>query len=381
MPPKHKLKIAFLYDDSLDGSEGVANQVKVLGGWLSERGHTVSYLVGQTALQQWHGGKVYSLSSNIKVRFNGNRLSIPLWASKSSIKQALSATEPDVLHVQMPHSPFLSQRVINLAADVPSVGTFHIFPASPMVRVGSSLLRLAYFGGLSKIAEVVSVSTAAQQFARDIFKLTTTVVPNMVNVSKFQSSEVTTVPLRVVFLGRLVERKGCRQLIEAFALVGQKVPEAKLIICGDGPQRKQLESLVARLGLSGSVEFKGYISDAERVQLLASAQIACFPSLHGESFGIVLIEAMAAGSGVVLAGNNPGYRSVMGDISQAMFNPDDKQQFADTILSFLGNEKLCQSVHSAQAKLVKKFDLNTVGPQIEALYQRAIDKTAEPRHN
>lgn len=381
MPQKNKLKIVFLYDDSLDGSEGVANQVKVLGGWLSSRGHSVSYFVGETKITRWQGGRVYSLAKNIKVRFNGNRLSIPLPARKSNIEAALNVEKPDILHVQMPHSPFLSQRVMNAAQDVPAVGTFHIFPANGIARIGTHLLRYAYLGGLSRIAETVSVSRAAQEFAASSFKLRTIVVPNMVDISKFKSRAAVTVPDRVVFLGRLVERKGCRQLIEAFSIVSEQVPSSRLVIAGDGPERSRLEDLVMQRGLGDKVEFLGFVSEAERRKLLASASIACFPSRYGESFGIVLIEAMAAGAGVVLGGNNPGYASVMEDIPEALFDPNDPEKIAAKILQFLGDRSMGQSVHKAQSALVEKFNINSVGPLVEALYARAIDKASKTMHN
>ena len=106
-----KLSIAFLYDDTLDSNDGVSQYVKTLGVWLSRQGHKVSYLTGQTKMAEWQGGQVFSLAKNIKVKFNANRLSIPLPAPKSKINSALS-NNFDVVHVQMPFSPFMAGRVI-----------------------------------------------------------------------------------------------------------------------------------------------------------------------------------------------------------------------------------------------------------------------------
>src|SRR3954470_12119953 len=125
MPSRKKLSIALLYDDSLDGSEGVTQYVKTLGSWLSSRGHKVSYFVGETEISSWQTGKVYSLAKNLRVIFNGNRLSVPYPAKKKDIRWAINEAKPDILHVMMPHSPLMSQKVLNLASDVPTVGTFH----------------------------------------------------------------------------------------------------------------------------------------------------------------------------------------------------------------------------------------------------------------
>jgi len=372
MPNKKPINVAFLYDDSLDGSEGVTQYVKTLGGWLEAQGHGVSYLVGETKAESWQKGKVYSLAKNLKVVFNGNRLSIPYPAKKNDIRLALRQANPDILHVQMPHSPFMSQKVLNRAKGTPAVGTFHIYPANSLASLGSRLLKLLYLGGLSRIDEVVSVSSAAQSFAKRNFGLNSSVVPNMVDLSRYKQAKVVRQPQQIVFIGRLVKRKGCQHLLKAFAEVNREIPSSRLIIGGDGPERISLQQLVKKLGLSSVVEFKGYVPEDEKPDLLASSAIACFPSLYGESFGIVLIEAMAAGTGVVLAGNNPGYLSVMGSVSEAMFEPKNTSELAAKLIHFLKNEQSAEQTHDKQSSLVKKFDVAQVGPQIEELYKRAI---------
>jgi phosphatidylinositol alpha-mannosyltransferase len=323
---KPPLKVGFVYDDSLDGNEGVARAIKNLGTWLLNRGHTVSYFVGETQIKDFQGARVYSLSKNLGVTFNGNQLSIPLPASVSRIKTALETEQPDVLHVQMPHSPLLAQLVVN-HTEAAVVGSFHIYPANYMARTGSRLLRLLYLNGLAKFDEIVSVSPAAAEFAKNYYGIESSVIPNSVDVKEYKNSEKNLAG-RVVFLGRLVPRKGCRQLIEAFELASKLVPGSELVIAGEGPQRPELQALILQKKLNNQVKFLGYVSEVEKIKLLASAQVACFPSLHGESFGIVLIEAMAAGSGAVLAGSfgrSQKYRKVCRQINRA-FNGQEKNR-------------------------------------------------------
>jgi phosphatidyl-myo-inositol alpha-mannosyltransferase len=306
-------------------------------------------------------------------------LSIPLLALSRQIKQALAAERPDVLHVQMPHSPFMAQRIIN-RSDSAVVGSFHILPANFIARFGSRLLKLLYLNGLSKIDEVVSVSPAAAKFAQDYYGLATTVIPNSVNLAGYKNSEKT-MPGKIVFLGRLVPRKGCRQLIEAYSAVAQLLPETQLLIAGDGPQRPELEKLVNQKKLESRVEFLGFISENEKIKLLASAQVACFPSLHGESFGIVLIEAMAAGSGTVLAGDNPGYATVLGGQPELLVNPRKTDQFSARLVDLLTDEKAAAHLHAWLKKEVRRYDVNVVGRQTEALYRRSIAKKTKNKHN
>ena len=131
-----KLNIGFLLDDTLDTADGVQQYVTGLGGWFSKNGHEVHYLVGETTRQDIDN--IHSMAKNIKVRFNKNRLSVPLPTSKSKIKKKLAQLNLDVLHVQMPYSPLFAGKVIDSVSEKTRViGTFHIVPASKMHYLSS----------------------------------------------------------------------------------------------------------------------------------------------------------------------------------------------------------------------------------------------------
>lgn len=377
------LKVGLVFDDSLDSTDGVAQAVKATGAWLTGRGHEVSYLVGETKMKKWAGGTVYSLSKNIKVRFNGNKLSIPLLAKKADVNRVLDSNDYDVLHVTVPYSPMMAARVIAKAKPKTAVvGTFHILPSGALSKAGSRLLGAWSRRGLKRMAELVSTSQPAATFAKQTYRRAGGVIPNPVDTDKFKTTP-TWRPggANIVFLGRLVKRKGAANLIEAFAGLAQAHPAANLTIAGDGPDRSKLESRVKALGLSGKIKFLGYIDEADKPKLLASANIACFPSLYGESFGIVLIEAMAAGSRVVLAGDNPGYRSVMSDQPSTLIDPTNTKAFTERLTKLLDDESLADQIHSWQEAAVKQYDINVVGAQVEALYERAIACQAKKSDN
>src|SRR3989344_3063570 len=97
--PNGSLSVGFLYDDTLDSSDGVAQYVKTLGAWLQKRGHEVSYLVGETKSSEWADGKIFSLSKNLHIKWAGNRLSIPLIPRRNKINRVIKANKFDVLHV------------------------------------------------------------------------------------------------------------------------------------------------------------------------------------------------------------------------------------------------------------------------------------------
>jgi phosphatidylinositol alpha-mannosyltransferase len=382
---KKKLKVGFVFDDTLDSYDGVAQQVKIFGAWLTAEGHEVRYLVGQTRMPEWAGGKVYSLARNQRVTFNGNVARIPLPANKKRIQEVLEDEQFDVLHVQVPYSPFLAQRIIN-AADkkVAIVGTFHVAPGGILSSWGGHGLRLMYGRSLKKFDQIVSVSTAAAQYAKDAFGLQTEVLPNVIEVEKFQQANKRINIKRsnkILFFGRLVKRKGAKEMIKAFSVLHKYDTSAKLIVAGDGPERKSLEDLANDLKLQDHVKFLGFVEEKDKAKLMNSAYIACFPSTGGESFGIVLLEAIAAGAQVVIGGDNPGYKTVLGERPQLLFDPKNPLTFAGKLSELLDNKEIAKDLHAWEQEEVKKYDVNIVGPELQKIYQSAIAKRTAKRHN
>lgn len=117
------------------------------------------------------------------------------------------------------------------------------------------------------------------------------------------------------------------------------------------------------------VEFKGYITETEKADYLASADVAVFPSLGGESFGIVLIEAMAARAKVVIGGNNAGYANVLAPVPGALFDPRDAQGLAKLITQLHSDKQLAQELHTQQQAMVKQYDVAVVGKKLLSWYQ------------
>jgi phosphatidylinositol alpha-mannosyltransferase len=379
---QRKLSIAFLFDDSLDSFDGVSQYVKLLGAYYTGLGHKVSYLVGETKMTEWAGGTVYSLSKNVRVSFNGNRLSMPLPASKKRIRQIVAAENFDVIHVQVPYSPFMAKYVINAAGPQTAVvGTFHILPSGFLSSAGSRFLKTSYGRSLKRIDAMAAVSPVAADFARETLGVKSLVIPNTVDIDKFKNSskQPNTNP-RIVFLGRLVKRKGAHELIKAFKILSQ-LTDANLIIGGKGPELANLRKFVAKNKLGDKVEFQGFIDEKDKPSFLGGANIACFPSTGGESFGIVLIEAMAAGAGVTIGGDNPGYRSVLNERPKLLVNPKNSQEFAARLLEFITEKDLAKELHDWQNKTIKQYDISIVGQKLLEQYLIAIDKRSSPRHN
>lgn len=374
-----KLKVGFVIDTNLDSNDGVQQYVKRLGSWLSAEGHDVQYLTSDSTIKDWSGGPVHSLARKVTVNFNANRITMPLWPRLRSLKRLLEANDFDILHVQAPYSPLLAQQIINRAdRHTAVVGTFHIMPTNQLQALGTRLLRSIYGRSLKRFDEFIAVSPAAADFAKKTLGIQPAVIPNPVDTKAFlvNTPRPAGPKKRIVFLGRLVERKGAQWLLEAVEVLSKQRDDLEVIIAGGGPLRPRLESYVASHQLQKIVNFTGFIDEADKPALLHSADVASFPAMYGEAFGIVLIEAMAAGAGVVLAGDNPGYRSVLGQQPKMLIESRDIQGFAARLEELLDNSGLTSKLHAWQNGQIAKYDTSTVGKATLEVYRWAIAKHA-----
>lgn len=377
------LKIGLVLDDGLDKPDGVQQYVLAIGEWLRSQGHEVQYLVGETKRTDIAG--IRSLSRNVRFFFNGNRGTTPLPISQATLRQFLRTEQFDVLHVQVPYSPMMAHRLI-LAADSRTavIGTFHVAPHDGWMTLGTWVLGVWLHASLQRFDHMLSVSTAAADFAHRTFKVDSDLSPNVVDYARFHNAQP--LPqyaddrLTILFLGRLVPRKGCQLLLEAIAKIANQpdIPAFRVVICGGGPLRAKLERYVATQGLTHLVEFVGFVSERDKPRYYASADISVFPSRGGESFGIVLLEAMASGRAAVLAGDNPGYRSVLTSRSDLLFDPRDAGALAELLLLHLRNVSRRRAAAHWGEDYTQAFDINHVGQQLLKIYTNALHKRRDP---
>lgn len=375
------MKIGFVLDDSLDRPDGVQQAVLTLGEWLRGQGHTVNYLVVNTTRRDIAG--VRNLGRTLPVTFNGNKMGTALPVSKAMLRRYLAAERFDILHVQMPYSPFFGGRVIKAAPPATAVvGTYHILPINFWARFGSRLLGICQQSSLRRLALIAAVSKAAQEFAASNLRLPVAVIANPIEVERFKRPQPEPGHrLRVVFLGRLVERKGIIELCKAWELCLTQHPElaarCELVIGGKGDLSETVVRWRARLPADWHIEQLGFVQESAKADLLNSADVAVFPSLGGESFGIILLEAMAAGARVVLGGDNPGYRSVLGDHPRQIVDAAKISQFASRLYEFLTNAGARHEAHDWQIKTVINYDINVVGRQWLTIYEQLHAKWSQ----
>ena len=372
------LTIGFVFDDTLDALDGVQQHIITIGTELARRGHDVHYLVGET-----HHSPVpqtVSLARNVMVSFNGNRMRIPLPVRKREIRAALAHNNYDILHIQAPYSPLFGGRVLECAPQSTGVvATYHIAPIDRRARYGGRALGLVNAHSHRRVDEVIAVSQVAAQYAQFTSHTHGTIIANPVNVEKFataahRATRDAAHP-HIVFLGRLVPRKGAQLLLDALDYGDRHgmfpMPGLHVTIAGDGPLMDDCVQRAARLRTP--VQFVGTV-DEGKADLLASADVAVFPAIGGETFGIVLPEAIASGAGVTLAGDNPGYRWTMRGDEDALFSvgPDHARVLAERIERALTDAPWARRLHAREEALLDRYNVQAVTDEVEQVYARAI---------
>ena len=184
------------------------------------------------------------------------------------------------------------------------------------------------------------------------------IIPNGINIANYKPKiprSTSGGKKTIVYIGRLEKRKGVSFLLDAYAKLRETKNDVSLIIAGDGKLRTGLEARVAKLQIP-DVSFVGFVSEGEKVRLLQTADVYCSPALYGESFGIVLLEALSAEC-VVVCGDNPGYRSVMVDQGkQSLVDPKDTDVFAERLQTMLYDKDARAQWLKWAKKYILQFD-------------------------
>ena len=357
------MTIGYILDDSLDRSDGVQQAMIAIGEHMRSLGHDVHYIVTNTTRRDIQN--IHSIGSYYSLSFNGNSVRTPRPVSKKLLKQLFSDISFDVLHVQMPYSPFFAARVLNHAPkDVVRVGTFHILPYNWFAKTGTRLLGLLLRRSLKNLDVCYAVSEPALQFMRKSFSIDGSVLPNPVDYEFYHNATRSKTDRKhIVYIGRFEERKGVRELVRAYAQLDKGIrKQAQLIMISKGPLLDEIKQYSDDHSLR--ISFPGFVSEEEKAQYLAGANIAVFPSISGESFGIVLTEAMSAGAGITIGGNNPGYASVLSPWPDTLFDPKDTLAFSILLTRLLADPKIAKEIGTRQHEYVKQFDIGVVAERL-----------------
>lgn len=283
----------------------------------------------------------------------------------------------DILHLHEPWVPVLSRQILSRSNTV-NVATFHAkLPETLASRALARVITPYTKPLLRHIDGFTAVSNAAAEYVRSLTDAEIEIIPNGIHIAHYRKPANAQKPSRgpktIFYVGRLEKRKGVKYLLQAFQLLQAQMPNTRLLLGGDGVDREKLEELRDTLKLQ-NVEFLGYIDDDKKRELLHTSDLFCSPAIYGESFGIVLLESMASGL-VTVAGNNPGYESVMTGLGQlSLVDPRDTKEFAYRLRLMLEDNGIRELWEKWAKKHVRQFDYPKVAAMYLDFYERSMAK-------
>ena len=354
------MRIGLVCPYSLTIPGGVQGQVLGLARALREQGHEARVLAPCDGPPP--DGGVTPLGDSIPFATNGSvaPLALDLPCALRTIR-ALRDEDFDVVHLHEPLCPGPTLTAL-LAAEHPLVGTFHRAGASRAYQAFGPLARKL----LDRLDVRCVVSEDARRTALDAHPGPYETLFNGIEVDRFAKAAPRPTEGRTVFfIGRHEPRKGLAVLLDALRTLPDDV---RLWVGGDGPQTEELQ---ARTAGDDRVEWLGRIDDAEVAARLRGADVFCAPSLHGESFGVVLLEAMAAGTPIV-AGDLPGYRNVARPDEHALLvPPGDPDALAGALRRVLDDGRLTVSLAAAGELRAAEFSMERLAGRYVELYETA----------
>jgi len=347
---------------------GVQSHVRGLSRALGARGHDVTVIAPHSRKISAEEGLVF-VGRAVGIPANGSVAPLsfgPL--AGAGVRRALAALEPDVCHLHEPLIPSLSLLAL-WASSAPCVGTFH---ASAEGSIGYRAGRVVLERAARRLAVRTAVSDAARHLVARYFPGEYVLTPNGVDTAAFAPTATEKRERTVLFLSRIERRKGLEVLIQAMARM--RDVGARLVVAGDGPEARAARALAQRLQVEA--EWRGVVSDHEKAELFRTAGVYCAPGLGGESFGIVLAEAMAAGAAVVCS-DLPGFRAVAGGAAR-LVPPGDAGALAGALRGVLTDESEAATMRKLSVRMSGLFDWSRIAGGVEGVYERALASRSQP---
>jgi len=294
---------------------------------------------------------------------------------RSELEKVICEIRPDIIHLHHAFTP-LSLLSLEVAKkhNIPRVLTNHSITLGyeySRLWKSSSLFLMPLRQLLSSANVVISVSKAADKFISNFLKNTVKrlIIPNGVDVEKYKPLKKPPENPVVLFIGRLVHRKGVHMLLEAFRDVVSEVPEARLLIVGKGYMEPIVKSMVSILNLKKNVVFKGLVSEEEKIHLLQNSMVVAVPSIYGESFGTVAVEAFAAGTPVVAFKVGGLAEIVDHGVNGFLANVGDLREIAEYLITLLLDRKLRKKMsENARLKAEKVYSWKIISRKIYRVY-------------
>ena len=364
-----KLRIGLVCPYSWDVPGGVQNHIRDLAEFLINNGHHVEVLAPATESEDLPD-YVVSAGRAVSIPYNGAVARVLFGVGANSrVRSWINDGDFDLLHLHEPAIPSLSLLAC-WAGEGAMVGTFHaaakyqkaIFAIGPILEPV-----------IEKLSARIAVSESARLTLTAHLETDAIVIPNGIYADNYRdgSSRPEWQGNTIGFLGRFEEdRKGLPVLLDALPIISRFIPDIRVLIAGPGDSEEVLAKVDPQL--RNRVEFLGKISEEDKADFLASVSLYIAPNTGGESFGIILAEAMAGGAAVV-ASNIPAFADVLGNGQYgALFESENSENLAKVIIDLLRDETKRRELAAAGAVHAQRFDWGQVGEEIFEVYELAM---------
>jgi phosphatidyl-myo-inositol alpha-mannosyltransferase len=367
-----KIGLVSPYDFASPG--GVNDHVRHLAVELQALGHESRIFAPSSRTDVgFDAARFYRIGTPIAIPVNDSVARITLSFHLANEVAGIVADEGfDVLHFHEPLMPALPMTMLRMS-NTANVGTFHAFARS---NVGYFYGRPFLQPYLAHLHRAIAVSEPARTFVSRYFPdFEMKVIPNGVDVDVYKPGHPPIRHLRdenlnILFVGRLEKRKGLGDLLRAYRTMSLRVPQSRLIIVGDGPLRGRLESYISRHRLN-NVVMAGFVPDSVKPRYYASADIFCAPATGAESFGIVLLEALASGLPVV-ATEVPGYMSVLEPGRDSItVPPKNWRELAASLVILARDAELRSRLADYGLHKARRYSWKVVASEVIEVYQQA----------
>ena len=363
------LKIGIVCPYSWDTPGGVQNHIRDLAEFLIAAGHDVSVLapaIDETKLPEY----VVNAGKPISIPYNGAVARVLFGpVAFARVRQWISQGDFDLLHLHEPAIPSISLLAC-WAADGPMVGTFHaaakrqkiIFAIGPILEPA-----------IEKLSARIAVSEAARLTLTDHLDTDAVIIPNGIYANRYaEGKRIEKWSGNTIgFIGRFEEpRKGLSVLVDALPVISRFAPDVKILVAGPGDPAEVIEDIDPQL--RQRFEFLGKISEDEKADFMSSVAVYVAPNTGGESFGIILAEALAGGACVV-ASDIPAFDDLLGQGQfGALFESESATELAKVVIDLLRDENKRKELSSRGKEHANLFDWTVVAQQIYSVYEMSI---------
>ena len=373
------LKIALVSPYDFASYGGANDHIRRLASQFRLWGHNVRIIAPCSAPGSIEDDDFTPMGRPVPFPSRGSiaRVSLSPWM-RPRVKELLDRWPQDVIHLHEPFAGFVTANLISLSQTV-NIATFHAYPGSRIYDIGGKQLAMPYF---KKLHGRIAVSKPARDYIKRYFPGEYEIIPNGIQVDDFAEAEpiqnLRDGMINLLFLGRLEKRKGLKYLMAAFSRLKWNWPNLRLIVVGPGNIDEDSLRVMSERNLH-DVVVVGSVSDQEKARYYKSADIYCSPATGGESFGVVLLEAMASGTPVV-ATNIEGYSGVITNGKNGLLaTPMDDKSLADTIDILLRNHDVRAQLVDEGRRTAESYRWERVASRVLTYYEEIIEEQTTSR--